>query len=196
MLQNEGNPVVSWRALPACFFTYLCKLRRWQDRRLAFLQHVRQLGPCDLFAVLPHLLHALRRLQEGNVGADLPEGLAARDGLVEAEALACIRPREDEDVVVSLARQFVSRIAGRLHAAQCQLRGHHALALGVATPLGRHLVLDHDAGHASCRVALHGALDVKLVAVAGVSVADAGQFVWSQSVADLPRAGVHLSVGH
>ncbi len=69
----------------------------------------------------------------------------------------------------------------------------HLLAAGVAAALGPDLVLDHDRGEASLRVAAHAAFRVHRVAVAGVGVADHRDRHRGADVAPLIE---HLTVGN
>ena len=117
-------------------------------------------------AEAPHLVFALGRFEEDDVGAFGLEILTARQRLVEAVHRARIGPRHDQDVGVGARVHRGADLHARL------LARDHLLAAGVAAFLRADLILDHHAGRAGAGIFDHRALDVERIAVAGVAVAD------------------------
>ena len=93
---------------------------------------------CDLL----QLLDRLRRLDEQRVGARLLVGEAALDRGVEAERLARVGARDDEQVALAARVRRGADLGGVL------LRRDDLLALEMAALLGPDLVLEEDAGRA------------------------------------------------
>ena len=100
----------------------------------------------------------------------VPELPAPLDRLVEIHAGAGVGARHDQDVGARVAR-----VHGGLDTGQRLVAPDHRLPFRVTAALRRHLVLEHDAGEAGARVALHRPLDVLGAAEAGVAVADEGR---------------------
>ena len=76
--------------------------------------------------------------------------------------------------MMRMSAPFVSRIDRGPDAGERLVARDHGLSLDVATALGRHLVLEHDAGKARLGVAANRALDVLRAAESRVAVADIG----------------------
>mmetsp|Transcript_27923 Transcript_27923/g.80059 ORF Transcript_27923/g.80059 Transcript_27923/m.80059 type:complete len:245 (-) Transcript_27923:162-896(-) len=162
------------------------ELGRRQHRGLPAGEHVRHLVARHLVAVLHHLLLAQWRLHEGDVCTGRCERAAPRQGLLEAHDAPGIRARHDEDVV----RPLVPGVASGADPSNRLVEGHDRLPLRVTATLWGDLVLDHDAGQATTRVATHGSLDVHRVAVTGVAVSDAQRA--SERAADAKGGVEHL----
>jgi hypothetical protein len=124
--------------------------------------------------------------------SDLPEQLAARDGLVEA-CHPGIGARHDQNV-----RPRFPRIHCSANTHQRFVPADDGFAFGVPAAFRRDLIFQHDAGEPGPRVSLDRALDVLRAAESGIAVADdrnrdraadVRPLIDELSIGDQPRVG-------
>mmetsp|Transcript_113183 Transcript_113183/g.316261 ORF Transcript_113183/g.316261 Transcript_113183/m.316261 type:complete len:211 (-) Transcript_113183:53-685(-) len=125
-----------------------------------------------------HLLLGLRRFDKDDVGARLGEGAAPPDGLVQAQARARVRARDDQKV---RAPPGLHRDPDPCHRL---LDGHDLAPRSVPALLRELLVLQLYCRGPSCLVAPHRVRDVQKAAEARVRVAD-------ERREGQPREGAH-----
>jgi hypothetical protein len=125
-----------------------------EHRRAALLDHVGDERQVEGAADGAHLLHALWRLDEEDVGAGLRVGLGAAQGLVEPERGARIGAGDDEEVLRG------ARLGGHADLLHHVRRPYHAPPRRVAALLREFLVLELDGRRAGFLVAAHGVAHV------------------------------------